>query len=93
MGIMMILAILWVVTGDNVSALLHKIDLSTILFFLGILTTVSALSETGILKSAGAYLDNLSAGNQIKDPPGKNTARGVFADEFFCKCTNCHGQF
>ena len=63
MGIMMILAILWVVTGDNVSALLHKIDLSTILFFLGILTTVSALSQTGILKSAGAYLDNLSGGN------------------------------
>ena len=79
MGILMILAILWVVTElifkqrkykdippcelPDVSALLHKIDLSTILFFLGILTTVSALAETGILKSAGAYLDNVSGGN------------------------------
>lgn len=79
MGIMLILAILWVVTEfifkqrkykdipatelPDVSALLHKIDLSTILFFLGILTTVSALSETGILKSAGAFLDRASGGN------------------------------
>ena len=61
MGILLILAILWVVT--DVSALLHKIDLSTILFFLGILTTVAALSETGILKAAGTYLDNVSNGN------------------------------
>ena len=79
MGIMLILAILWVATefifkqrkykdipsGElpDVSALLHKIDLSTILFFLGILTTVSALSETGILKSAGAFLNRISDGN------------------------------
>ena len=79
MGIMLILAILWIVTEfifkqrkykdipatelPDVSALLHKIDLSTILFFLGILTTVSALSETGILKSAGAFLDRASGGN------------------------------
>ena len=79
MGIMLILAILWIVTEfifnqrkykdippselPDVSALLHKIDLSTILFFLGILTTVAALAETGILKSAGAYLDRVSGGN------------------------------
>ena len=79
MGIMLVLAVLWVVTEfifkqskyrdipsselPAVSALLHKIDLSTILFFLGILTTVSALAETGILKSAGAYLDQMSDGN------------------------------
>ena len=79
MGIMLVLAILWVVTEfifnqrkykdissselPDVSALLHKIDLSTILFFLGILTTVAALAETGILKSAGAYLDQVSGGN------------------------------
>lgn len=79
MGIMMILAILWIVTEfifkqmkykdipasdiPDVSALLHKIDLSTILFFLGILMTVSALSETGILKSAGIFLDRESGGN------------------------------
>lgn len=79
MGIMLILAILWVVTEfifkqrkykdipsaelPDVSALMHKIDLCTILFFLGILTTVAALSETGILKSAGAFLDRTSRGN------------------------------
>lgn len=79
MGIMLILAILWIVTEfifkqrkykdippselPDVSALLHKIDLSTILFFLGILTTVSALAEIGILKSAGSYLDKVSGGN------------------------------
>ena len=33
------------------------------LFFLGILTTVSALSETGILKSAGTFLERISDGN------------------------------
>ncbi len=79
MGILLILAILWIVTEfifkqrkykdipadelPDVSTLLHKIDLSTILFFLGILTTVSALSETGILKSAGAFLEGISGGN------------------------------
>lgn len=79
MGILLILAILWIVTEfifkqrkykdipswelTDVSALLHQIDLSTILFFLGILTTVSALAETGILKSAGTYLDTASGGN------------------------------
>lgn len=69
MGILLVLAILWIVTErpsselPDVSALLHKIDLSTILFFLGILTTVAALSETGILKAAGAYLARISNGN------------------------------
>ena len=79
MGIILILAILWIVTEfifkqrryrdipaeelPDVSALLHKIDLSTILFFLGILTTVSALSEIGILKSAGVFLNRISDGN------------------------------
>ena len=79
MGIMLILAVLWIVTEfifkrrrykdipaaelPDVSALLHKIDLSTILFFLGILTTVSALSETGALKAAGVFLDRTSGGN------------------------------
>lgn len=79
MGILLILALLWIVTEfifkqrkykdippselPDVSALLHKIDLSTILFFLGILTTVAALAEVGILKSAGTYLDRISDGN------------------------------
>ena len=79
MGIMLVLSVLWIVTEfifkqgkykeippselPAVSALLHRIDLSTILFFLGILTTVSALAETGILKSAGVYLNQMSDGN------------------------------
>lgn len=79
MGILLILAILWCVTEvifkqkkyqdipprnlPDVSALLHKIDLSTILFFLGILTTVAALSETGILKALGNTLDKTFDGN------------------------------
>ena len=70
MGILLILALLWIVTEyifkqkkyqdkadlPDVSSLLHKIDLSTILFFLGILTTVAALSETGVLKALGKTL-------------------------------------
>ena len=79
MGILLILALLWVVTEfifhqkkfrhipqehlPDVAALLHKIDLSTILFFLGILTTVAALSETGALKMLGGYLDDRFNGN------------------------------
>lgn len=69
MGILLVLSILWIVTEthhselSDVSALLHKIDLSTILFFLGILTAVAALSETGILKALGIYLDRSFNGN------------------------------
>ena len=77
MGILLILALLWIVTEfifkqkkyqdmanlPDVSSMLHRIDLSTILFFLGILTTVAALSETGTLKALGAALDNAFDGN------------------------------
>lgn len=77
MGILLILALLWIVTEyifkqkkyqdkadlPDVSSLLHKIDLSTILFFLGILTTVAALSETGVLKALGKTLDTTFDGN------------------------------
>lgn len=79
MGILLVLGILWVVTElifhrkrykkidfntlPDVSRLLHKIDLSTILFFLGILTAVAALEQTGILKSLGNFLDDTFNGN------------------------------
>ena len=79
MGILMILSLLWIVTEfifkqkkykdiphdrlPDVSALLHKIDISTILFFLGILTAVSALAETGSLKRLGDFLDASFDGN------------------------------
>ena len=91
MGILLILALLWILTEmifkqkkyqdiphghlPDVSALLHRIDLSTIIFFLGILTTVAALSETGILKMLGTYLDNSFNGN----PYFITTIIGIFS--------------
>ena len=79
MGILLILGLLWVVTEfifhqkrfkkidpnklPEVSALLHKTDLSTLLFFLGILTCVSALSATGALTKLGNILDQIFNGN------------------------------
>lgn len=77
MGILLVLSVLWIATeiifyrnhsGEHsrlkdVTELLHKIDMSTILFFLGILTAVSALNETGTLKSLGVYLDDTFSGN------------------------------
>ena len=62
MGIMMSLGVVWAVTefwvkhfkidskmGGRVSSALHTIDMPSILFFLGILMAVSALSEVGVL--------------------------------------------
>ena len=79
MGILLILAILWIVTEfifrqkkfqeiparhlPDVTRTLHKIDFSTLLFFLGILTTVAALSETGALKRVGEVLDTAFGSN------------------------------
>lgn len=77
MGILLVLSVLWVATEiifyhkhkedlsrlKDVSDLLHKIDMSTILFFLGILTAVSALDGTGVLRQVGAYLDGTFNGN------------------------------
>lgn len=79
MGILLVLGLLWLVTElifhqkrykkldynalPDVSRLLHKIDLSTILFFLGILTAVAALDQTGVLKQMGEALDSAFNGN------------------------------
>jgi len=62
MGIMISLGFIWGITefwvkrfkidskmGGRVSSALHTIDMPTILFFLGILMAVSALSEVGVL--------------------------------------------
>ena len=72
-GVMGVLAVLWISTeimiGSNkrlmhddskvrVASILHKIDISTILFFLGILLTVGALQETGLLNEMGIWLDH-----------------------------------
>ena len=69
-GMMLSLAVLWVVselvnrTADEqlhsrsgVLAALKRIDMSAILFFLGILLAVGALAATGLLSSAAAWLD------------------------------------
>ena len=70
-GIMFPLGVLWVVTElfyehkrsipesykNRVSQLLRRIDMPTILFFLGILMSVSGLQSAGILSAAAHVLD------------------------------------
>lgn len=76
MGVILILSILWVITecfynsrkiennrAQRVSRILKNIDMSTILFFLGILMAVAALEETGTLHSFGQILDSFTNGN------------------------------
>lgn len=78
MGILLVLGVLWTVTeifhrmqnrseddtmAKRVSDLLSKIDLSTIMFFLGILMAVAVLQEIGVLTSMGEGLNEAFAGN------------------------------
>ncbi len=76
MGILLVLGILWTVTeifhrstdeedtmAKRVTELLTRIDLSTILFFLGILMAVSCLEHIGVLTALGESLDQISHGN------------------------------
>ena len=77
MGILLVLGVLWTATeifyrGANlgedsmsarVIALLRKIDMGTILFFLGILMAVACLSEIGVLTAMGRGLESISDGN------------------------------
>lgn len=70
MGILCVLGILWCVTeiiyrrheehdpmAKRVTKMLSRIDMATILFFLGILMAVAVLSEVGVLASLGQWLD------------------------------------
>lgn len=70
MGMMLSLAVLWMVsecvgrtfdqtqrTSTGVHELLRRIDMSSILFFLGILLAVGALSATGLLHLAADSMD------------------------------------
>ena len=72
MGILLVLGLLWTVTeifhhntdeedtmAKRVSDLLSRIDLSTIMFFLGILMAVAVLQEIGVLKELGKSLDDI----------------------------------
>ena len=69
-GILCVLAILWVVTdvfyrdreehdtmAKRVTNMLSRIDITTILFFLGILMAVGVLAEIGVLHDLGVWLD------------------------------------
>lgn len=77
-GILLVLGILWTVTESmyrhlehddsdgmqkRVSRMLTRIDMSTILFFLGILMAVSCLAEIGILTALGQGLNVAFDGN------------------------------
>ncbi len=76
MGILLVLGLLWTTTeifhhntdendtmAKRVSDLLSRIDLSTIMFFLGILMAVAVLQEVGVLTALGKSLDEMSGGN------------------------------
>ena len=76
MGILLELGVLWTVTeifhyntaeddtmAKRVSDLLSKIDLGTIMFFLGILMAVAVLQEVGVLAMLGQTLDATFEGN------------------------------
>ena len=76
MGILLVLGILWTTTeifhyntseddtmAKRVSDIMTKIDLSTIMFFLGILMAVAVLQEIGVLTAMGEGLNEAFAGN------------------------------
>ena len=76
MGILLVLGILWTTTeifhyntseedtmAKRVSDIMTKIDLSTIMFFLGILMAVAVLQEVGVLTMLGKGLDTTFEGN------------------------------
>ncbi len=78
-GILLVLGVLWTTTEvfyrnlhrtsdkggtkKRVSNLLHNIDMSTILFFLGILMAVACLEDVGVLTALGKYLNDTFNGN------------------------------
>ncbi len=72
MGMMLSLSFLWGVSelvdrsldektrsSTGVLAALRRVDMSSILFFLGILLAVGALGATGALRSCASWLDNI----------------------------------
>ena len=76
MGILLVLGVLWTVTeifnrhldesdpmAKRVTHLLSRIDMSTILFFLGILMAVLCLKQVGVLNAMGDGLNSAFSGN------------------------------
>lgn len=73
-GILFGLGLLWLVTDMThkeerehlkVPHALHKIDMASILFFLGILLAVSALETAGVLRALAAWMDNCFSNKDI----------------------------
>lgn len=78
-GVLLVLGVLWTITeifyrnlskreesggmGKRVSKLLSRIDITTILFFLGILMAVACLEEVGVLSMLGSTLNTTFNGN------------------------------
>ncbi len=75
-GILLVLGVMWTVTevfhrdkaeddptAKRVSFVLTRIDLSTIMFFLGILMAVSVLAQIKVLAHLGEWLNVISDGN------------------------------
>lgn len=71
MGVLLTLSLLWVYTEffynrkdieckkqNRIPKVLQRIDMPTILFFLGILMAVAVLQVTGVLNNLATYLDN-----------------------------------
>ncbi|MDD5862327.1 MAG: sodium:proton antiporter NhaD [Prevotella sp.] len=78
-GVLLVLSVLWITTEvfyrslehghhgltfqKRVTSLLRRVDMSTILFFLGILMAVACLEEVGVLTSLGKGLNVAFNGN------------------------------
>ncbi|MCR9293082.1 MAG: sodium:proton antiporter NhaD [bacterium] len=78
MGMILSLAVLWIVselvgrslsestrTTTGVLPALQRVDMSSVLFFLGILLAVGALGATGILRSTATWLDAILPNREI----------------------------
>jgi len=76
MGMMLSLGLIWAITeimhkgkskedkeSLSVISVLQKIDVASVLFFLGILLAVAALQDIGHLRTVASYLDKTFAGN------------------------------
>ncbi|MBF0388165.1 MAG: sodium:proton antiporter NhaD [Candidatus Omnitrophica bacterium] len=73
-GILLGLGLLWLITDMThgaerehlkVPQALHKIDMSSILFFLGILLAVAALETAGVLRSLAVWMDSYFGNKDI----------------------------
>ena len=78
MGMMLSLSVLWVTSElvgrsfdertrsqTGVLSVLKRVDMSSVLFFLGILLAVGALSATGFLKTAAGFLDSALPNQEV----------------------------